>query len=115
MKDLNELKERVRAFVEERDWHRFHSPKNLSMALIVEAAELVEQFQWLTEEESSNISGAKRLAVEEEMADILVYLTSLASKLNVDMLAAAEAKLIKNGLKYPADRVRGDARKYNEY
>jgi NTP pyrophosphatase (non-canonical NTP hydrolase) len=115
MKDLNELKEKVRAFVEERDWHRFHSPKNLSMALIVEAAELVEQFQWLTEEESANLSPAKRQAVEEEMADILVYLTSLATKLNVDLLAAAEAKLIKNGQKYPAERVRGDARKYDEY
>ena len=115
MKDLNELRDRVRAFVEERDWHRFHSPKNLYMALNVEAAELVEQFQWLSEEESANISGAKRQAVEEEMADILVYLTSLATRLNVDLLAAAEAKLVKNAQKYPADKVRGDARKYNEY
>lgn len=115
MKDFQELRERVRAFVEERDWHRFHSPKNLSMALIVEAAELVEQFQWLTEEESAHLSPQKQQAVEEEMADILIYLTSLSTRLNVDLLAAAEAKIAKNALKYPAAKVYGDARKYDEY
>lgn len=115
MKTLEELRDRVRAFVVERDWDQFHSPKNLSMALIVEAAELVEQFQWLSEEESARLSEQKRQAVQEEMADILIYLTSLATRLNVDLLAAAEAKLLKNGQKYPAAKVRGDARKYTEY
>lgn len=101
MKDLSELKERVGEFVRARNWHQFHSPKNLSMALIVEAAELVEHFQWLTEEESGRLDAAKKQAVGEEMADILIYLTSLASRMEIDLLAASEAKLAKNAVKYP--------------
>ena len=84
-------------------------------ALIVEAAELVEHFQWLSEEESGHLAADKKQAVAEEMADILIYLTSLATRLDVDLLAAAEAKIVKNGQKYPALKVRGDARKYTEY
>ena len=106
MKDMAELKERVLAFVQERDWQQFHSPKNLSMALIVEAAELVEHFQWLTEEESGSLDADKRRAVGEEMADILLYLTSLATRLDIDLLEAAEDKLAKNALKYPAGVVK---------
>ncbi len=107
MKDMDELKERVLAFVLERNWQQFHSPKNLSMALIVEAAELVEHFQWLTEDESCSLDADKRRAVGEEMADILIYLTSLATRLDIDLLDAAEGKLAKNALKYPAPVVKG--------
>lgn len=115
MRDLPELRERVRAFVAERDWERFHSPKNLAMALSVEAAELVELFQWLTEEESNAPDPDRRRRVAEEMADVLWFLVRLSDRLNIDLLAAAEAKLAANAAKYPADQVRGSAKKYSEY
>lgn len=115
MRDLEELKERLRAFVTERDWDRFHSPKNLSMALAVEAAELVELFQWLTEDESGALDATRRLRAAEELADVLVYLVRIADRLDIDLLQAAGEKLEQNALKYPAERVRGQARKYDEY
>jgi NTP pyrophosphatase (non-canonical NTP hydrolase) len=115
MRDLEELKERVRAFVAERDWERFHSPKNLAMALSVEASELVELFQWLTEEESVALDPARRARVAEELADVLWFLVRLADRLDIDLLQAAERKLAANAAKYPADRVRGRAQKYDEY
>ena len=107
--------QRVREFVELRDWEQFHSPKNLAMALIVEAGELVEHFQWLTENESDSLDSVKLCQVEQEMADVLVYLVRLADRLDVNLLAAAHRKLDLNELKYPADLVRGDSRKYSEY
>lgn len=113
--DLAELRTRLRAFVSERDWDQFHSPKNLSMALSVEAAELMELFQWLTEAQSSAPDAERRTRIEAELADILIYLVRLADRLDVDLLAAAAAKLEENARKYPADRVRGQARKYDEY
>ncbi len=109
------MRERVRAFVAERDWERFHSPKNLAMALSVEAAELVELFQWLTEEESNAPDPDRRRRVAEEMADVLWFLVRLSDRLDIDLLAAAEAKLAANAAKYPADQVRGSARKYSDY
>lgn len=115
MRDLQELKARVREFVAERDWDRFHSPKNLAMALSVEASELVELFQWLTEEESAAPDPERRRRVAEELADVLWFLVRLADKLDIDLLEAAEQKLAANAAKYPADRVRGDARKYDQY
>ena len=115
MRDLEELRARVRAFVAERDWERFHSPKNLAMALSVEASELVELFQWLTEEESAALDDARRQRVAEEMADVLWFLVRLSDRLGVDLLAAAEKKLAANAAKYPADRVRGNSKKYDEY
>ena len=115
MRNLEELRERVRAFVAERDWERFHSPKNLAMALSVEASELVELFQWLTEEESGALDPERRRRVAEEMADVLWFLVRLADRLDVDLLAAAESKLAANAVKYPADRVRGNSKKYDEY
>ena len=115
MRDLKELKERLRAFVAERDWDRFHSPKNLSMALAVEAAELVELFQWLTEDESRALDATRRRRAAEELADVLVYLVRIADRLDIDLLQAAGEKLEQNALKYPAERVRGLARKYDEY
>jgi NTP pyrophosphatase (non-canonical NTP hydrolase) len=115
MRDLDELKERVRAFVAERDWDRFHSPKNLAMALSVEASELVELFQWLTEAESAALDAAQRRRVAEELADVLWFLLRLSDRLGIDLLEAAELKLAANAAKYPADRVRGKAAKYDQY
>jgi len=115
IKDLAQLRDRMRVFVAERDWEKFHSPKNLSMALSVEAAELVEIFQWLTEAESAVLDSVRRARVEAELADILVYLVRIADRLDVDLLQAASRKLEENARKYPADRVRGQARKYDEY
>jgi dCTP diphosphatase len=113
--DFDRIKKKVRQFVVDRDWDQFHSPKNLSMALIVEAAEMVEHFQWLTEEQSSNLSPEKLAEVEQELADIQVYLISLAEKLKLDLIAAVEKKLVLNAQKYPADQVRGSSKKYTEY
>lgn len=115
MRDLEELKQRLRIFVSERDWDQFHSPKNLAMALSVEAAELVELFQWLTEAESSAPDASRRRRAAEELADILVYVVRIADRLDIDLLRAAGEKLERNALKYPAERVRGQARKYDEY
>ena len=113
--DLQELKSRLREFAEERDWDQFHSPKNLAMALIVEAAELVEHFQWLSAEESLELPDAVLKEVAEEIADIQIYLVRLADKLDIDILAAAQAKLAENDRKYPAHRVKGSSKKYSEY
>jgi dCTP diphosphatase len=115
MRDLEELKARVRDFVEERDWDRFHSPKNLAMALSVEASELVELFQWLTEEESGALDPDRRRRVADELADVLWFLVRLSDRLGIDLLEAAERKLAANAAKYPADRVRGQSRKYSDY
>ena len=109
------LRDKLRKFVAERDWDQFHSPKNLAMALSVEAAELVEHFQWLTEAESKNLPPEKLAQVRDEMADVLVYLVRLADKLDVDLLAAAAQKIAKNELKYPAAKVRGSMKKYSDY
>jgi dCTP diphosphatase len=111
---LTDLRQRLRSFAAERDWDPFHSPKNLASALTVEAAELLEHFQWLTEPQSAALSAEQRLAVSHEMADVLIYLVRLADKLDVDLLAAAGEKLELNAQKYPADKVRGSARKYTE-
>jgi dCTP diphosphatase len=113
--DLEELRVRINNFANERDWNQFHSPKNLSMALIVEAGELVEQFQWLKESESHNLSSEKLAAVEEEIADIFVYLIRIADQLDINLVSAAKKKIELNESKYPAEKVRGSARKYTEY
>lgn len=112
---IDELQARLKAFAEERDWEQFHAPKNLVMALSVEAAELVEHFQWLTAEQSESLSPDTRRAVSHEMADVFIYLLRLAERLDVDLLAAVEEKIRLNAEKYPADRVRGSAKKYTEY
>ena len=113
--ELEALRQRLAAFAADRDWDQFHSPKNLAMALIAECAELVEHFQWLTEEESATLSPEKRAAVRLELADILIYLVRISDKLDVDLLAAAEDKITINEERYPADKVRGDARRASEY
>ena len=112
--DLLMLRDRLRAFAAERDWEQFHSPKNLSMALMVEAAELLEHFQWLTEAQSAELPDETRQAVGEELADILLYLVRLSDRLGIDLREAALRKLEKNALKYPAERVRGSAKKYSD-
>ena len=112
---LEALQVRLREFARERDWDQFHSPKNLAMALIAEAAELVEHFQWLTEAQSAQLSDEKLREVEQELADVFLYLLRLADRLKVDLLAAAAHKIDLNARKYPADKVRGSSKKYNEY
>ena len=115
MTDIPELQERLRDFAERRDWKQFHSPKNLSMALIVEAGELAEHFQWLTQDESFNLPDDKLQDVGEELADIFVYLVRLADQLGIDLPEAVDRKIALNEAKYPADLVRGSAKKYSEY
>jgi dCTP diphosphatase len=112
---LDQLRERLREFVRERDWEQFHSPKNLAMAMIVEAAELVEHFQWLTENESREIPPEKLEEVSHEIADTFVYLLRMADVLGIDLIDAANAKITLNAQKYPADKVRGSNAKYTEY
>jgi dCTP diphosphatase len=113
--DLEDLRSTISAFIQERDWEQFHSPKNLAMALSVEVAEIVEHFQWLNEEQSQNLPPEKLAEVREEIGDVMIYLTELADKLGIDPVEAAEAKLEINKRKYPADLVRGKASKYTEY
>ena len=113
--DLHRIKLRLRKFADDRDWDQFHSPKNLAMALIAEAAELVEQFQWLTEDESKIIQGDKLDAVRMEIADIQIYLIRIADKLNVNLIESVERKIALNEEKYPSDMVRGQSKKYTEY
>jgi NTP pyrophosphatase (non-canonical NTP hydrolase) len=112
---IEDLQKALREFAAARDWDQFHSPKNLAMALSVEAAELVEEFQWLTEEQSRKLDAERRERVRLEAADVFVYLLRLADKLEIDLLRAAADKIALNELKYPAERVRGDARKYTQY
>jgi len=109
------LRDKLRAFAKERDWDQFHTPKNLSMALIAEAAELVEHFQWVEGGTSHLLDDKVRPSVEEEIADIFIYLVRIADKLDIDLYSSAERKIAINSAKYPADKVRGSARKYTEY
>ncbi len=114
-RSLQQLNKKIRQFVDDRDWEQFHSPKNLAMALSVEAAELVEIFQWMTEKDSSNLNETDKARAAEEIADVLVYLLRISEKLDIDPLQAAESKLIKNCKKYPAHLAYGNSKKYTEY
>ena len=100
--DLSELKERLRAFAEARDWEQFHTPKNLAMALVAEAAEVVEHFQWLTPGESAQLDPDKRGSVALELADVLLYLVMLADRLDIDLAEAARRKILINEARFPA-------------
>jgi NTP pyrophosphatase (non-canonical NTP hydrolase) len=111
---LAELRERQRRFAGERDWQQFHAPKNLAMALSVEAAELLEHFQWLSEDASRRLPADARAKVAEELADVLLYLVRLADELDIDLAAAARAKIELNARKYPVDKARGTSRKSGE-
>ncbi len=112
---LRVLQQRLAAFAAAREWEQFHSPKNLAMALSVEASELVEEFQWLTEEQSQLLDAERRERVRLALADVFIYLLRLADRLDVDLLRAADDKIAQNERKYPTERVRGDPRKYTEY
>jgi len=113
--DLIDLRDALRRFAAERDWDQFHTPKNLAMALSVEAAELVECFQWLTAEQSAALDPESMTRVREELADVLLYLVRLADRLDVDLVSAAKDKMVRNAEKYPVAKAKGSSRKYTEY
>src|SRR5215217_397453 len=112
---MDDLRDAINRFIEDRDWDQFHSPKNLAMALSVEVSEIVEHFQWLTEEQSRNLPTEKLVEIKEEIGDVLIYLTELADKLGIDPVEAAKEKVEINAKKYPAELVKGKAAKYTEY
>ena len=112
---LEQLKMAMRQFAEERDWDQFHSPKNLTMALAGETAELLDCFRWVTEEASYQLDDKSAQAAKEELAEVLLFTVRLADKLNVDLFAAAQEKMLKNADNYPVEQVKGKAKKYTEY
>ena len=112
---LEQLRQHLAEFAAVRDWDQFHSPKNLAMALIAEAAELVEHFQWLSQAQSYLLPPDKKQAVSHELADVFIYLIRIADKLDIDLITAAQAKIQINETRYPVDRVKGDARRAEEY
>jgi dCTP diphosphatase len=106
---------KLREFAKEREWDKYHSPKNLTMALSVEVAELVEHFQWKTEKESYELNPGTQEMVKEEIGDIFLYLIRLSDKLGIDLMGAAREKIEKNKLKYPVELSKGNAKKYKEF
>ena len=114
MTDLESLRDQLRTFASERDWDQFHSPKNLAAALAVEASELLEHFQWLTEAQSQQLPPKTLNEVSNEVADVLLYLIRISDKLGIDLIAAANAKILLNAEKYPVEKARGSSRKYTE-
>ncbi len=112
---MKDLINSIRQFSAEREWQTFHSPKNLSMALSIEASEIMEHFQWLTCEQSQNLPEKKRRQVTEEIGDVMIYLTNLSDKLGVDPVEAAKDKLEKAKLRYPVEKAKGVASKYNDF
>jgi NTP pyrophosphatase (non-canonical NTP hydrolase) len=112
--DLQSLTQSLREFAKARDWEQFHAPKNLAAALSVEAAELLEHFQWLTEEQSRHLSTGKKADVAAEAADVLLYLLQLCDKLDINLMDAAHRKMVVNGSKYPIGLVKGTSKKYTE-
>ena len=115
MDPITSLQQKLRSFSNDRDWNQFHSPKNLAMALSVESAELLEVFQWLSEEESKQLSNEDLEKARMEIADVFIYLLRIADKLNIDLRTAAEDKISVNERKYPSKLVKGSAKKYTEY
>ncbi len=109
------LSAELQNFADERDWQQFHTPKNLAMALAVEASEILELFQWMTAKESQELSDSKCLELADELADTFVYLIRLADMTGIDLLQATRDKIARNHEKYPADLVKGSAKKYSEY
>ena len=114
MTELESLREQLRVFAAARDWDQFHSPKNLAMALSVEAGELLETFQWLSEDQSRRLPAEVLAAASDEVADVLLYLIRLCDQLGIDPIAAANRKLVANAAKYPVDKARGNSKKYTE-
>ena len=111
---LDDLRDEILKFSAERDWEQFHSPKNLAMSVAAEAGELLEVFQWLTEAQSKNLTGDALEAAKDEVADVLICLTNLAARLGIDPLAAAKSKMQKNRAKYPIEKSKGRAEKYDK-
>jgi dCTP diphosphatase len=112
---LGPISDSLADFAAERDWQQFHSPKNLAMALSVEVGELLEHFQWLTTEQSGTLDEAAKVAVGKEIADVQIYLIRLADQLGIDIITEVEQKMLETAARYPADLVRGSAKKYSEY
>jgi dCTP diphosphatase len=115
MPTLQEISEKIRAFRDARDWQQFHSPKNLACSVAIESAELLEKFQWCGTQESFQIGSLKKEEIRQELADVAIYLIGLADALQIDLLQAVSEKLQLNDAKYPADKVRGSSKKYDEY
>ena len=113
--EVNELMLALRKFAKDRDWEQFHSPKNLSMALSVEAAELLEHFQWAAEEATYKLADAKHKLVAYELADIFIYILRLCDQLNVDLVNVTKEKMAINEQRYPVSKVKGSSKKYSEY
>lgn len=111
---MEDLVKELREFAKEREWDQYHSPKNLAIALSVEVAEILEHFQWLTQEETKKLDTKLLSEIKEEIGDVMIYLVRLADKLGIDPVAAAKAKIIKNAQKYPVDKVKGKHTKYNK-
>jgi len=111
---MNELINKIRQFVKERDWEQFHTPKNLAMALSIEAAEIMEHFQWKTAEESRELDEATFAEVKDEIGDTFVYLLRLCDELGIDPIEAANGKMLKNAEKYPVEKAKGNAKKYTK-
>jgi NTP pyrophosphatase (non-canonical NTP hydrolase) len=111
---LLELRDALRQFANEREWGRFHSPKNLAIAISVESAELLEHFQWLSEADCADIQVEMKAKIGDELADVLLYVVQLADKVDIDLTKAARDKLQKNAVKYPVDKSRGNSKKYTE-
>jgi len=114
MNEIETILGRIREFADERDWEPFHSPKNMSMALSVEASELLEHFQWMTQGESREIQGEKKQEVSEEVADVFLYLLRMCDQLDIDLIKVANQKIDKNAIKYPVDKSKGRSTKYNQ-
>ncbi len=112
---IEELKLKLKEFAQVRDWEQFHSPKNLTMALSVEASELLEHFQWMTEKESHNLTPKQLVSVAFEMADIFIFLLRLSDQLDIDLLEMTKRKMEINENRYPVEKVKGSSKKYNEY
>ncbi len=113
--ELVDIAAKIRAFRDERDWGQFHNPKDMAMALSIEASELMEHFLWKTPDEVMARVVERREEIEEEVADVAIYLVELADILGIDLFEAMERKMAKNAAKYPADLVKGSSKKYNEY
>lgn len=115
MSVMESLKKEIALFTKERQWEKYHSPKNLAIGLSVEASELLEIFLWLSEEESQNLTVSQLKALREEIGDVMIYLTNLASKFSLDLVECAKEKIELNKIKYPSELVKGSAKKYTEY
>ncbi|MCP3941872.1 MAG: nucleotide pyrophosphohydrolase [Desulfobacteraceae bacterium] len=114
---IKQIQKQLQKFADERDWNQFHNPKNLAIALSIEASELLEKFQWLNMEQSENIVAdpVKKHEIGEEIADVAMYLFRLADRLDIDIEEVVDNKIEKNAIKYPAEKVRGSSKKYDEY